>query len=287
MSRLRQGAAALAAAVLLGCGTPPTFVTGYRMPAQASAAPLLSGGLAVRPLADARPARSDPSPRRIYLALIPIRPWVGSEFQRLDETVRDRSDEVRLNPGGDLGPRMTPAPPFEQYAYPVSMAQAIAQDLAARGWFDRVGYAGEEAAAAAHRYELRGTLRETWLRRSFTSYGFGHVGALFWLTGIPCGRSTARVKLELALVERDGGRTLWQGAPEGSVSRIFNAYGGDLIYGSAGTPSFYLTRPSPEWAVEQRSIFSWHFAALARAMEAAAPEIARALGAGPQGSTGR
>ena len=281
MTWARPVAAALAAAVWCGCGTAPTFVTGYDARAHPAGGAARAGGLAVHALADARLPRSDPSPRRIYLALIPIRPWVGSEFHRLDETVRDRSDEIRLNPSDGLGPELEPAPPFAEYAYPASMARAIAADVAARGWFDRVAYLDGASAPDPHRYELRGTLRETWLRRSFTSYGFGHIGALAWLTGIPCGRTSARVELELAIVDGREGRALWQGEVAGSLSRLFHAYRGDLLYGRAGTPSFYLTRPDPGWPVDAHSLFSWHFAALEQAMETAAPEIARALASAP------
>jgi hypothetical protein len=45
----------------------------------------------------------------------------------------------------------------------------------------------------------RGTPGGRWLRRSFTSCGFGQVGASFWLTGIPCRCSTARVERQRAL----------------------------------------------------------------------------------------
>jgi hypothetical protein len=278
VSALRRIATAVSALALVACGTTPNFVTGYAVLAEPLATPALTGGLVVRPFVDARPPRSDPTPRRIYWLALPLRLWVGSDFQRLDETVRDRSDEIRVNPSHGPGPPMPPAPAFAAYAYPRSIAEAIAADFGARGWFDTVRFADAQEAVGNHRYELRGTLRETLLRRSYTSYGLGYPGLPLWLTGLPVGRSSARVKLELELSDRERGRVLWRAQPGASLSRVFDAYEDALGYGSAGLSNLYVTPPHPSWGVDSRSLFSWHFAAVAQAMRSEVPDIETALG---------
>src|SRR5262249_31356048 len=87
---------------------------------------------------------------------IPFLPYVMSDFERFEDAVRDQSDAMQIT--GSSGPpvlgAMPLAPPYAEYAYPQSMARAIADDLRASGLFGRLSH--RETADAAARPAVGG-----------------------------------------------------------------------------------------------------------------------------------
>jgi len=270
---------ALAAVLLLqGCQLTPNFDTTYEPePARLRAAPL-GGTLAVRSFEEARPPRKWSTSGKIFLLYIPLIPWVTMPFERIDESVRQISDGIeRGGRGITLGADVEPAPEFEVYTYPRSFPRAIAHDLAASGLFEECRYVGDESAGDA-RYVLNGTVRETPLRRSATSFGLGIAGVLLWFLPVPMAKTTAAVEVDLSLVDQQTGEEIWKRTLSSDVSRLFMLYTSSaMVYGRKGAFSFNLEPPPSDAHVDRRSLFGWHFGALRRAMLDARQDLASTL----------
>lgn len=262
-----------------GCAVTPTFTTGYRFEPQALRAEPLEATLEVERFVDARPPRKYTTQGRLFLTYVPLVPSVTLDFERIDETVPLLS--AQIIPGTNVdGAVQNPAPPLEVFSYPQSMAQSVAADLAAHGLFREVIYAGEHAGPRAD-YILSGTLRETPLRMTATSYMLGMPGVLLWFLPLPMAKSSGAIALELTLTDRRSQATVWHETLEIELSRLDNMYsaeGETLIYGG-GVMSYNMVLPPAEAETDRSSIFAWHFEALRRGMEQARPRLAAALSA--------
>jgi hypothetical protein len=82
------------------------------------------------------------------------------------------------------------------------------------------------------------------------------------------------------LVDSRSGDAIWHDTLSGEVSRVATIYNAPIVYGSRGLFSFSVLplRPSVT-TVDRDSLFSWHFEALRRAMQAAKPRLAHVLAA--------
>lgn len=263
---------------LVGCQLTPTFTTGYRTEVVKLRPEPLPGTLAVREFEEQRPPRLYSTQGRVFLTYIPLLPYVTLPFERLDESIRIQSEEIeRHGSGMTLGAKQTVAPSFETYEYCGSIARAIAEDLAATGLFREVVYTGQ-TSTVGHRYLLTGVLRETPLRSSVTSYGLGMAGVLLWIVPLPMGKTAAGVTLDLALTDTKSGQVLWRRSLQSEISKFFTLYtSSSMVYGRGGAFSFNLIPPPADSRVDHRSLFSWHFEALRRAMQESKADLALAL----------
>lgn len=214
----------------------------------------------------------------MFLLYIPIIPWVTMPFERIDESVRQISEGIeRSGRGITLGADVKPAPEFEAYTYPESFPRTIAQDLAASELFTECRYVGDQPVDDA-RYVLSGSVHETPLRRSATSFGLGMPGVLLWFLPVPMAKTTASVEVDLSLVDQQTGEEIWKRTLSSEVSRFFMLYTSSaMVYGRSGAFSFNLEPPPSDAHVDRRSLFGWHFAALRRAMLEARQDLASTL----------
>jgi hypothetical protein len=262
------------AATTAACQIRPTFTTGYMVPGASQAPPAGAARLAVRRFEEARPPRVYTTQGRAFLTYVPLLPYVTLPYERLDESVQQLGEDVRVYDVRD----MPPAPPFETYTYPVSVPRAIADDLAASGLFASVQYVGDRDAPPGYEYVLNGAVRASPLRSTATPFCLGMAGVLLWLLPVPMQKTTADVAVDLVLTDTRSGRVVWRDTLTGEVSRIATIYNDPIVYGSAGQWSFNLLPLQDDVAtVDRHSLFSWHFEALRRAMEAAKPSLAQAL----------
>jgi hypothetical protein len=271
--------AALVVTSLAACQLTPTFTTGYEAPERIAEQPL-DASLAVIPFEEARPPRLYTTTGRLYLNYIPLLPWVTMPFERLDESIEKQSEGIaRSGPGITMGATQNVAPPFEQYTYPRSFARAIAGDLSAAGTFREVRFV-EQDATTGFDYVLSGTVRESPLRNSTTSFGLGIAGVLLWFIPVPMQKTSASVTVDLELRDARTGEVVWSRSLESDVSRYATMYHSALIYGRGGAYSFNLLPPPSDAKVDRSSLFSWHFEALRRAMLEARTELATKLAGG-------
>ena len=275
---IRRLVAIVLTLTVLGCQITPTFTTGYQFERAALRPAPLGASLAVRRFQEGRPPRLYSTTGRLFLTYIPLVPYVTMPFERLDESVRITSESIQLSGRGmTLGAEQNVAPPFEQYTYPVSMARAIADDLRAAGIFTDVVYVGSDEPAG-QRFVLTGTLRETPLRTTTTSFGLGMAGVLLWLLPVPISKTTGSATLDVELTDNVSGQVVWRKSLTSELSRLITLYTSSaIVYGRAGGFSFGLVPPPSDAQVDRHSLFSWHFEALRRAMVQARPEIATAL----------
>ncbi|MGH7289090.1 MAG: hypothetical protein ACREI8_13840 [Myxococcota bacterium] len=264
--------------VLSGCQLTPSFDATYQMEADRLRASPVPGTLVVQRFEEQRPPRLWSTTGKLFLLYIPIIPWVTMPFERVDESVRQISEGIeRSGRGITLGADVKPAPEFEAYTYPESFPRTIAQDLAAGGLFTESRYIGDQPAADA-RYVLSGSVRETPLRRSATSFGLGMPGVLLWFLPVPMAKTTASVEVDLSLVDQQTGEEIWKRTLSSEVSRMFMLYTSSaMVYGRSGAFSFNLEPPPSDAHVDRRSLFGWHFAALRRAMLDARQDLAATL----------
>ena len=278
MRAIRVWVFAALAFALSACQLTPTFQAGYQADRVSLRESPPRGSLVVRKFDDARPPRSYSGTGKLFLLYIPLIPYVSMNFERLDESVQIQSTAIEQGGRGiTLGAGQNPAGEFESYSYPASFARAIASDLDQTGLFDGAHYF-DTGAAVPERYVLTGILRETPLRRSATSFMLGMAGVLLWLLPVPMTKTTADVSLDLTLTDQSAKQTVWQKTLRGETSRLISLYTSSaMVYGRAGAFSFNLEPPPSDARVDQRSLFSWHFESLRRAMLEARPELAAAL----------
>ncbi len=260
------------------CQLTPNFETGYQFDHSTLRAQPPVGSLAVKRFEDARPPRRYSGAGLLLLTVVPLLPYVELDYERLEESIRIQSEGIEQSGRGiTMGAEQKSAGDFEAYTYPASFPRAIAADLGATDLFTASAYVGTEAAAD-DRYLLEGTLRETPLDRTCSSYMLGAWGVLLWLVPIPALKTSAAVTVDLRFTDQRNGHEVWRGTLDGDVSRLITLYTSSaMVYGRGGAFSFELEPPPSDSRVNDRSLFSWHFEALRRAMLKARPEIAAAL----------
>jgi hypothetical protein len=158
----------------------------------------------VLPLRDLRGANVERGSWRMALPLVP---YAVNSFDR-PETVQDPEGVrlIHMNPSRDF-------------------AMAIAKELQHAGIFSTVGFA--ESLTTKPDLILSGGIRSTNWRRSYTTYGFGPVGPLFWVLGAPMGKATNTVIMDLQLTPaNDPSRAVWQFTMEFQDSHLFGIYYG-------------------------------------------------------------
>lgn len=262
----RLACAALIAALASACQQTANVLTGYKADTTALRAQPPTGSLAVMRFEDARPPRTCPTQGELvpWGVLLPLVPYQTVDYERLDESI-------------GMGAAQRPGGHFEDYTYPASFPRAIATDLAETGLFTSCQYVGTEAGGDA-RYALEGTLRETPLHRLFTSYMLGPWGVLLWSLSLPAGKTSAAVNVDLRLTDRRNGKEVWRGTLDGDASRLITLYtSSTLVYWGTRACGVEVELVPSDARVNSRSLFSWHFEALRRAMAKARPEIAAAL----------
>jgi hypothetical protein len=200
------------------------------------------------------------------------------DYERIDESVRMQSEDIeRGGRGMTLGAEQRPAGDYESYTFPASFPRALAEDLIQTGLFTTVRYVGADATGD-ERYLLEGTLRETPFRRATTSFLLGAPGVLLWLLPVPMSKVEVEISVDLRLVDRETGKTLWTHTLHGDASRWITLYTSSaMVYGRGGAFSFNLELPPSDARVNDRSLFSWQFEALRRAMLETRPSLATAL----------
>lgn len=262
----------------LACQLTPTFTTGYQFERSPLREPPGPGKLAVATFEEGRPARYYSLAGRIFLTYVPLVPYVTMPFERLDESIQIQSDDL-VNIGYTM-PTITdqsPAPPFAEYYYPNSFPKAIAEDLASTGLFDAVDFVGK-ANSEGYRYVLSGVLNGSEFRTTVTSYGLGMAGVLLWFLPIPMQKTTGSIDVELTLTDQETGKVIWQKHVEESLHRYVMLYtGSSMVYGSGAAWSLNVLPPPSDSRVDRRSLFSWHFETLRRAMLKVKKEIAQVL----------
>jgi hypothetical protein len=150
-------------------------------------------------------------------------------------------------------------------------------DLEATGLFSSVTYVGD-GPAEGHALLLSGTLRETPLRHSVTSFCLGIFGVLLWFLPVPMSKTTAGIELDLQLAEQPSGRIVWEHTLSSEIHRYISLYTSSaMVYGRSGAFSFNLVPPPSDSKVDHHSLFSWHFESLRRAMIGSKADLAIAL----------
>lgn len=269
--------AALCSCLTLACQLTPTFSTGYDVDQTALVSPAAPRTLAIEPFSEERDPRYYDKQGRVFLTYVPLLPYVTMRFERLDESVRIQSEGVESGSGITMGATQNVAPPFEQYYYPNSFARAVGADIAATGLFQKIEYLAE-AEGPHSDYVLRGALKSTPLRMSTTSFGLGMAGVLLWLLPVPMAKTTAEVSLDLTLRDGASGDVVWHKQLSRELHRYVSLYTSSaMVYGRHGAFSFNLIPPPSDAKVDHRSLFSWHFEALRRAMQESKAELAEAL----------
>jgi hypothetical protein len=260
-----------------GCAVTPTFTTGYTVEAATTRPTPIAATLVVRQLEDARPPRLYTTQGRAFLTYVPLIPYVSLPFERMDENVRLLSDQVQTSGVRSIaGAEQNVAPQFSQYAYPGSIARAIATDLAAQGLFQEVRYVGNESTAG-YQYVLSGTLRETPLAQYATSFCLGAPGVLLWLLPIPMTKTAGSITVDLTLTDTATQAVIWRQTLRNEVSRIDMMYTSEGVVYGGGIFSYSMILPPSDAQVDRQSLFAWHFEALRRAMNDAKPSLAQAL----------
>src|SRR5262245_10097665 len=277
---MRAPAVALALALLSACQIPPTFVTGYQASGSAVTT-RLDRTLAVVPLDEQRPPRLYTASGKMFMTYVPLLPWVSLPFERVDETVEILSADIEKHSGRGITTSSLAyvAPPYDQYTYPRSFAQAIATDLGSSGMFREVRFVASEGPDGFD-YVLRGAVRETPLRQTASSYCLGIFGVLLWILPLPMQKMSADVTVDLSLTESTSGTVVWTQTLESHVAKYASMYNPGITYGRHGAFGFSMLQTPRDSKVDRSSLFQWHVEALRRAMESARPDLAATLSAG-------
>ncbi|MBX3025976.1 hypothetical protein KF840_13800 [bacterium] len=259
----RRLSAGVAAALLAACATTTTQRVVYT-PLGAPAAHPFATRLVVVPFADGRPPRVYPAPRDSALRLLlPLVPSVTVDYERLDES---RAAE-RLIRG---------ALPQREDLFEDALARAVAADLAAARLFDGVELAASPPPDAD--LVLGGTIVSTRFVSSTTAYLLGAPGLLLWLTGLPNGRDTVEMAIDLALRDRDG-VVLWQYPLRAEASRVVTLYTGGGHQLSTGAGGLSIPRYGDnDKGIDPDSLWAFHSEALRAGMAAARRSLAAYLG---------
>jgi len=213
----------------------------------------------------------------VFLTYVPLLPYVTLPYERMDENVQMLSEQVRVQGQTTVaGAQQNVAPPLEVYAYPGSIARAIADDLNAEGLFRDVSYVGG-GPVTGYRYVLTGVLRESPLTQYATSFCLGAPGVLLWILPVPMQKTTGAITADLTLTDTQTGAAIWTHTLHGEVSRITTMYNSDGIVYGGGIWSYNAVLPPSDVQVDRQSLFAWHFEALRRAMREAKPSLAHAL----------
>lgn len=257
--------ACLVALSLSGCTISANLNTGYRTDGAKLRPAPLPDSLAVQRFVEDRPPRVYTTGGRAFLTYVPLIPYVDMPFERLDESALKAGSEVHMV-----------MPPFEEYTYPASMAEAVADHLRSTGLFQSVKYVGTQTATG-DRYVLSGKLRASPLEKDMTSYGLGIAGVYLWILPIPAGQVWASLTLELALADTKTGQVVWQRPLQHEISRLIFLYTSapSLVYG--GQSSFDIPLVSSDAQVDRHSLFAWHFEILRQAMAGVPAEISTAV----------
>lgn len=242
------------------CAGAMTQHVGYAPPAPAATQPC-AAPLVVVPFADARPERAPDAPLDpMYVLAVPLVPSVTRSWDRLDES---RAAE-RLFEG---------VLPLPEHLFEVQLARAVADDLARSDLFPTVELA--TAAPADGGLVLEGTIVSTRLTTRTTTYFLGLPGMLLWLTGLPNGRTTVDVAIDLALRDRDG-TVRWHHPLRADASRVVGLYtmaaGHQLSTGSGGVaiPRY----GDNDIGIDPDSLWALHSEALRTGMDAARDSLA-------------
>lgn len=166
---------------------------------------MIPARVAVLPLRDLRGTTAE---RHSWITAVPFVPYGANSFDR-PEAVQDPAGVplIHMNPSRDF-------------------ARAIADELQHAGIFVSVSMV-EAAGAAKPDLILSGTLRSTNWRQSYTTYGLGPVGPLFWIFGAPMGKATNTVEMDLQLTPaNEPSRVLWRFAMQFEDSHLFGIYYG-------------------------------------------------------------
>lgn len=279
MQLIRSLAITALAIATAGCQITPTFTTGYYVYQEALRPQPIQSSLAVKRFKEARPERLYSTQGRLFLTYIPLLPYVSLPFERLDESVKIQSDSIKASGSGrTVGASQNVAPDIEEYIYPVSIPRSIAADLNASGLFNKVVYVGTDATDNSYRYVLSGQVQESPLQDTVTSYGLGMAGVLLWLLPIPMKKTSASITVDMTLTDTATNTVVWHDTIKSEVSRIVTLYNSSaMVYGRSGAFSFNLIPPPSDSQVDHRSLFSWHFEALRRAMQDSKPKLAESL----------
>ena len=261
-----------------GCQLTPNFKTGYQVDQMKLSAGAPKDALAVRRFEDNRAPRVYTSAGKLFLTYVPLIPYVSFPFERIDESVRIQSENIRVGGRGiTLAAKQNVAPDYEEYTYPASIAKAISDDLAASGLFKEVAYVGN-GTAQGQRYLLNGSVKKSTFQRSATSYMLGMPGVLLWFLPIPMAKITGTIDVDLTLTDTQSNQVVWQKNLTSKVTRLITLYTSSaMVYGQAGAFSMNVEPPPADAKVDHRSLFGWHFEALRRAVAEAKPELAQAL----------
>lgn len=240
-------------------------------PLGAAAPHFVAGGLAVEPFDDRRAERTFPSQRNATLLLfVPLVPSETIPYERLDES---RAQAMRQS---------APVPTADEL-FPVTMARAVADDLAASGLFRDVRF---DTPADAD-YVLTGVLRSTRFEVWSTSYMLGVGGMILWFAPLPIGGNSADVQIDLALRDRDG-LVVWQYALRAMAEKLFFLYDSGGADVSDGERTLIITHYGANDAgIDPDSLWAYHAAALRHGMAEAKASLAAFLAGGADGPTAR
>lgn len=122
---------------------------------------------------------------------IPLIPYGDTQYQRPETAEKpEKVDVVMFDPPNDF-------------------AQSIAAEFNQAQIFSSVNFAKDEGQQPAD-LAFRGRLRSTDWNRSLTTYGFGPVGVVFWMLGLPMSKTTTALELDLRLTPlNDPSKVLW------------------------------------------------------------------------------
>lgn len=159
--------------------------------------------VAVLPLED---LRGENTQLEYWKVAVPLVPYGVTKYDRPEEAIEPEPvDEIRFDPRHDF-------------------ARAIMEELQAANIFSSVTFVEENDVGSAD-LVMRGALRSTQWKRSITTYMLGPFGTVLWIAGMPMGKITTTVDMDLELVEaRNPSRALWDFSMEFEGKQVDGAY---------------------------------------------------------------